>query len=105
MKDYNLEKISFKTYVKIMFISSFGMGLIFGLLSFILSLINENSVYITLNGGIVTGIKAGFWGLILYPLMMIMLFLIFSVFLWLGFVLVMKLKKQIKVKVQIDDNK
>jgi len=105
MKSYSLEKISFGTYLKIMFISSLGMGLMFGILSFLVSLISENSVYITLNGNVITGIKAGICGLALYPLMMIMLFLFFGVFLWLGFFLVMKIKKQIKINIQINDDK
>ena len=104
MKEYSLEKISFGTYIKLMLMSSLGMGLIFGVFALILSIFNGDAVYITINGEVTTGIVAGLGGLVLYPLMLVIIFSIFGIFLYLGFKLIMKIKKSIRVKLQIKEN-
>lgn len=101
MKEIKLQKISFKSYVKLHIISGLGFGIIYGIYALVLSFIDGDSVYVTFGGQVTTGIKAGIANLILGPIMMPVVFTIFSLFLYLGFSLIMKFKKTIKMKIQI----
>jgi hypothetical protein len=100
MREVNLQKISFKSYLKLNMISGLGMGILFGIFGFIISFIDGESVYVTIGEKTTTGIRAGLSMLLLSPIMVSFIFTFFSIFLYLGFRLIMKFKKSIKIKVQ-----
>ena len=102
MKNFELNKIDFISYLKINLIGSFGFGLILGVITLLTSLIDPNSTTLLIGTKKITGIAAGFSGLIAVPLMLVITFIIFTVFLYLGFILIMKFKKKINVKLDGD---
>ena len=102
MKIFNLNKISFESYLKINLIGSLGFGIVLGIITFITALIDPNSTVLKIGGKTIGGIAAGFSSLVLVPIMFMITFIIFTVFLYLGFILIMKFKKSIKIKLDGD---
>lgn len=102
MKVLNLNNISFTSYLKINLIGSFGFGIILGIVSLITALIDPNATVLVIGDTTIKGIAAGFSNLILVPIMFTIIFIIFTLFLYLGFILVMKFKKSIKIKIDGD---
>lgn len=102
MKIFNLNKISFESYLKINLIGSLGFGIVLGIITFITALIDPNSTVLKIGGKTIEGIAAGFSSLVLVPIMFMITFIIFTVFLYLGFILIMKFKKSIKIKLDGD---
>ncbi len=102
MKILNLSKISFGSYLKINLIGSLGFGIVLGIMSLVTSIIDPNSTVLKIGGKTIEGIAAGFSSLLLVPIMFMIIFVIFTVFLYLGFILIMKFKNSIKIKLDGD---
>ncbi len=103
MSEIKLKKIKFKSFIKLNVFAGFGMGIIFGVLLFLLSFSDDSNVYVQLGEKTITGLIGGFLALILSPLLYAFVFGFFSIFLYWGFTLFMKFKKTIKLEVEIEE--
>ena len=101
MENINLEKIGFGSYIKINFIGSFTLGLVLGMIGFVISIISPDSVYLTLGEETTAGIVAGLSGIILWPILISIMFALFSIFLYLGVLIYLKIRKGINIKVKV----
>lgn len=105
MKEIKLQKIGFASFIKLTASAGLGLGVIFGVMFFILSLPNNDNVSFTYGTTVIRGFKAGIINLFAAPILFPIIFAWFALFLYLGLQLYLKIAKQITIKVQIESEK
>jgi ABC-type antimicrobial peptide transport system permease subunit len=103
MKNINIRRISFKSYLKFYILSLVSMGIVFGLIFFGLSLVGVKVTARVFNLNF-TGIMAGVVNLILAPVIMLIFALFFGALSFLPFRLYLEYAKKIKLKGEFSEN-
>lgn len=79
-----IEKINFGSFIKLCTLITFSLGIVFGVCLFIISLLGGN-VYCNLGSIHITGISAGLINMFLFPIIISIIGIIFSVIAYFPF--------------------
>lgn len=102
METVRIKRIKFGSYFKLVMLMSLGMGMLFGLFLFIMSLFGGN-VYANLGSIVLTGVTAGVVNLFLGPLIFVFFGLFTALVSFLPFKLLLKLLKRITLSIEFDN--
>lgn len=100
MKKYAVEKISFSSFMKIIALAGLSLGVLFGVLGFLGSLLGAN-VTATIGEVALTGIEAGVVSLIIGPLACTFIFGMFGLIAYIPFAVILKIKGKIELLLRI----
>lgn len=100
MEKQVLQKISFGSYIKLFVLGGLGLGIFSGIIALINGLLG-GPVTATLGSNIYYGAVAGILNLFIFPIVFMMVFCLFSIFMYPFFILILKIRKGIKINVLI----
>lgn len=103
MKKITIRKISFASYVKFYVISGIGMGVVLGLIFFLIGIFGA-PVRANVGSTNFAGLGAAAIGAILFPIIGMVPFLWFSVISYLPFKLILKIIKGMEMNIEVQDD-
>ena len=103
MKEITIKNIKFSTYFKLHMILGLTSGISLAIIMLILSFISGDSVSAHFFQLKFTGILAGIMGLWIAPIVTLLGAFFIAIFSYPGFKLFMKLKKQFKLKLDVEE--